>query len=131
MWEHPNFRIACRLWQSIADADACGLRTLLAPKTRWTMPGHNPLAGCHVGVDAVLAMMALTGELSDELEANLVEVFVSDRGAVLRYGVRARRGRNVLDTEQLLLIRVEQDRISEALFAPVDQRAYDAFWRTQ
>jgi ketosteroid isomerase-like protein len=125
---HPHLVLARRLWSAIADADVQILREVLAPKTVWRMYGRSPLAGTFEGPEAVIAFMARVGELSDELEASLVDIFVSERGAVMRYRVAARRGSRRLDIEHLLLIEIEEGQIEQAVFAPLDQARYDRFW---
>ena len=129
--EHPHFAVSRRLWDAIAAADAPTLRDVLSPKTVWHMPGRSPLAGSYHGFDEVLDFLARVGELSDDLSAELVDVFVSDRGAVLRYAIKAHRGREVLDLEQLFITRIEDGHVVEARFVPSDQEAYDRFWRVQ
>ena len=131
MGEHPNLVVAQRLWDAIARADAPALRALMSEKTVWRMPGNSPLAGTYLGVDAVLQFMARVGELADDLHSDLIDVFVSDRGAVLRYGIHAIRGTRSLDIEHLFMIRVDEGRITEAVFAPFDQHRYDRFFSFQ
>ena len=63
-------------------ADVETLREVLDAKTMWHMPGRSPLAGTYVGIDAVLDFMARVGELSDDLRADLIDVYVSERGAL-------------------------------------------------
>lgn len=120
--------IARELWDAIASADVAALKRVLSPKTIWRMPGRSPLAGTFEGVDAVLGLMAKVGELSDELDSILIDVFTNDDGAVLRYGIQARRGDKLLETEHLFMIRIEMGQVTEAVFAPVDQERYDRFW---
>jgi hypothetical protein len=95
------------------------------------MPGRSPLAGLHEGVTGVSAFMARVGELSDELTAELRDTFVSERGVVLRYSIHARRGPSTLDTEHLFCADIEDGRVTDAFFAPVDQDLYDRFWQVQ
>lgn len=128
MASHPHRALAERLWEGIATADVDALREVLAPKCVWRMYGRSPLAGSYVGLEAILGFMAEVGERSDELRADLVDVFVSERGAVLRYAIEARRGAHELAIEHLMLTRIEQGRIVEAVFAPLDQEKYDRFW---
>jgi ketosteroid isomerase-like protein len=128
MTEEPNAVVARRLWDAIASADAPALRELMAEKTMWRMPGDSLVAGTYVGADAVLDFMARVGELTDDLHSNLIDIFVSDRGAVLRYVIHATRGARRLDTEHLFVIRVVEGRITEAVFAPADQARYDRFF---
>ena len=126
--DHHHFEVSRCLWNAIADADVPVLRQVLAPKTVWHMPGRSPLAGTYVGVDAVLEFMAHIGELCDDLRSDLIDVFVSESGAVLRYAVTARRGPHELQVEQLFLTRIRDGRVEQARFVPLDQEAYDRFW---
>ena len=126
--EHPNRVIARRLWTAIAAADSEALREVIAPKAIWRMYGESPLAGTYEGVEAILDFMATVGERADELGSDLVDIFVSDRGAVLRYSIHALRGDRVLDIEHLFLVRIDDGRVVEAVFAPIDQHRYDRFW---
>jgi ketosteroid isomerase-like protein len=125
---HPHFKVACRLWDGIAQAQPRVLREVLDEKGVWRMYGSSPLAGVYEGTDAVLSFLADVGERCDEMRADLIDVFVSEVGAVVRYSVWARRGSDVLETEHLLLTRIEDDKIVEAVFAPMDQGKYDRFW---
>jgi len=128
MEEHPNHVIARCLWDAIARADASALRDLMSEKTVWRMPGDSLVAGTYVGADAVLDFMARVGELTDDLHSDLIDIFVSDRGAVLRYSIHAVRGTRSLDIEHLFVIRIVDGRITEAVFAPADQGRYDRFF---
>jgi ketosteroid isomerase-like protein len=131
MSDHPNVHIAHALWEAIAAGDPSALEDLLDEKCAWHMPGTSPLAGVHQGIDGVTAFMARVGELSEELIAELRDVFVSEGGAVLRYAIRARRGAQTLETEQLFRFQIEDARVTEGFFAPLDQESYDRFWRCQ
>jgi ketosteroid isomerase-like protein len=128
MKRHPNEVLAERLWNSIAAADMDQLFEIIDPKAVWIMPGRSPLAGRHEGINGILSFMAHVGQLADRLESTLLEIFVNDRGAVLRYAIHATRAGKTLDTEHLFTIRVRESRIVEARFAPLDQESYDEFW---
>ncbi|MBW2275103.1 MAG: nuclear transport factor 2 family protein [Deltaproteobacteria bacterium] len=128
MTDHANRDVARRLWNAIAAADVDELRRVIAPHAVWRMHGRSPLAGDHVGIDAIFAFMAHTGELADELESDLLEIFSSEEGAILRYSVRTQRADRSLEIEHLFMIRVEDGQVVEGVFAPVDQERYDRFW---
>jgi ketosteroid isomerase-like protein len=128
MTKHPNIAVARRLWNAIATADVEQLQAVITPDAVWTMPGRSPLAGCYEGIDAIVGFMALTGELADELESQLLDIFTSDRGVILRYSVHATRRGRVLDIEHLFMIRIVHGYIVEGVFAPIDQDLYDRFW---
>ncbi len=126
--EHPNRVIARRLWNAIAEADVHELREVIAPKAVWRMYGRNRWTGSYAGIDAILGFLASVGEQADELQSDLVDIFVSERGAVLRYKVHALRGDRVLDIEHLFMVRIDDGRVVEAVFALIDQHRYDRFW---
>jgi ketosteroid isomerase-like protein len=128
MQEHENFIIARKLWDAIATVDVPALNELLSDKCIWRMPGSSALAGSYVGADAILGFMAHVGELTEDLQSDLIDIYVSEEGAVLRYGVHAIRGTERLDTEHLFPIRIEDGRIVSAVFTPIDQLAYDRFF---
>jgi len=123
-----NDAIARRLWNAIARADATGIRALLSEKPVWQMPGTSPLAGTYVGVDEVLHFLARVGELTDDLRADVIDIFVSERGAVVHYRIHAVRGRQLLETEHLFMLRIVAGRVVAATFAPLDQQRYDRFF---
>ena len=128
MEPHPHRLIAERLWTAIADAEIGRLAELLDDKSMWRMSGRSPLAGSYVGADEVLRFMALVGDLASELRSDLIDIYVSDRGAVMRYSVHATRENRQLDTQQLLILDIEEDRIVEATFAQTDPVDYDRFF---
>lgn len=128
MTDDAHRDVARRLWSAIATADVDELRRVIAPDAVWRMYGRSPLAGDHVGIEAILSFMAHTGELADELESDLLEVFSNEGGAILRYSVRANRGGRILDIQHLFMIRIREGRIVEGVFAPIDQERYDRFW---
>ena len=128
MREHRNFVIASKLWDAIATVDVPALRALMSEKCTWEMPGSSALAGTYKGADAILGFMAHVGELTDDLQSDLIDIYVSEEGAVLRYSVHAVRGSERLDTEHVFPIRIEDGRITSAVFAPIDQLDYDRFF---
>jgi len=125
---HPHRILAERLWEGIAQPSPEILRELLDEKSVWRMYGRSPLAGTYVGADEIIAFLAFVGELTTDLRSELVDIFVSDRGAVMRYTVEAQRGGQQLETEHLFLLTIEHGRIVRATFAPLDQGAYDKFF---
>ena len=128
MQRHAHHDVVERLWNAIAGSESEILSELLDDKSCWRMSGRSPVAGTYIGQEEILQFLALVGELTTDLHAELLDVFVSDRGAVLRYSVVAERGSRRLETEQLLLLEIENDRITEAIFAPIDQAEYDRFF---
>ncbi|MBW2271796.1 MAG: nuclear transport factor 2 family protein [Deltaproteobacteria bacterium] len=123
--------MARRLWEGISGADLYALRELFSSKLEWTSHGRSPLAGHYSGPDAALELMARSGELVDELSANVVEMYASESGAVVRYRVQASRGPLHLDTEHLLILEIDDEEITGIVTVPVDQYANDRFFAMQ
>lgn len=129
MEKHPHIRIAHELWEAIAAGDVRALGLVLDEKCTWRMPGRGPLAGRYAGIEGVTTLMARAGELTDELTAELRDVFVSDQGVVMRFSLAVRRGTNRLDTEHLFCARIEDGRVTEGFFAPAEPDRSDRFWQ--
>ena len=125
---NPNLETAQNLWNAIAAGNADALVEVLAPESEWVMPGRGPLAGKYTGHQEIIELLARVGELSDDLQSNLIDVFVSKNGAILRYAIHAIRGGRILDTEHLFRVEVKDGLITKAIFTPTDQGLYDDFW---
>ena len=126
--EHPNARIAMRMWQAAAEGDAPELRRIFSDDIVWRSPGRNRLSGEYHGPDAVLDYLARVGEDATELKLTLDDVYPNDVGAVLTYHVSARRGAQALEMDGLLLLAIRDRQVVSALSVPVDQRTNDEFW---
>ena len=126
--EHPNARIAMRMWQAAAEGNAPELRRIFSDEIVWRSPGRNRLSGEFHGQDAVLDFLARVGEDATELKLTLDDVYPNESGAVLTYHVSARRGAQALEMDGLLRIAIRDRQVISALSVPVDQRANDDFW---
>ena len=126
---HPHFAIAQRLWDAVAHGDAAQLRAILSPKIQWRTYGGSDLAGTFVGIDAALDVLASVGDLTDDLRSDLIDIFVNDRGAVLRTRVEAHRGSQELKVEQLVVLTIEGDQIVQMMSVTNDQAQSDRFWK--
>jgi ketosteroid isomerase-like protein len=128
---HPNAIVARRLWEAFGDGDVARLRELLTPDVLWRSHGSNPYSGEVKGIEAVLDLMARSGESVDELRSVVREIFASDAGAVVWATTNAARGPKILHIDFLLLLRIADGRIYEVSSVPTDQRHNDEFWRLQ
>jgi hypothetical protein len=68
-------------------------------------------------------------DLTDELRFDLIDIFVNDRGAVLRTRLEARRGSQELRVEQLLMLMIEGGRIVQMTSVTNDQDQSNRFWK--
>lgn len=117
------------MWDATSRGDADGLRALLSPRVCWRAPGPGALGGTYRGPDAVVDLLARAGEQVDGLCSNLIEVFASDQGAILRYRMTARRGLQSLETEVLLRLSIDHDQLTEIQSVSTDPGRERAFWR--
>ena len=127
--EHPNVQVAKRLWDAAARSDVDALYRLYARDVVARTHGRNPLAGEVKGVRPVLEHAARAAEGVDDLRSELIDVYASDRGAVIHYRIAAERGASRLDDEALLLLTIVDGRIVRSEAVPLDQARNDAFWR--
>jgi ketosteroid isomerase-like protein len=126
--DHPNAAIARILWDAGATGDPEPFRRLYAPDAVLRSAGHNPVAGEFKGLSQILGLFARTGELVEELRAELLEVYASDAGAVMCYRIVAERGPKQLDMEYMFTLRIEDGRVVEASIVPADEPRNDEFW---
>jgi len=124
-----HIQLAEVFWDSISDGDATRLREVLSPEIRWHAYGMGDLSGTYVGIDAVLDLMASCGDIVDQLESTLLDIYASDRGAVLRYVVEAQRGARKLHVEQVTLVEIRDGCVFEAISVPMDQAKSNQFWQ--
>lgn len=129
--DHPHFEIALSLWQATSRSDVQRLEALLDPEVVWTYVDSGALDGEMKGVDAVIASIARSGELVDDLRSDLLDVYVSDRGAVLYYRVEAWRGPQTLNTDVLLQLDIEGGRVVAGRALPVRSAESRQFWLSQ
>jgi ketosteroid isomerase-like protein len=129
MTEGLHASIARSLWRLTSESDSESVRALLSPDIVWRTYGTGMLSGELHGPDAVVDLLARTGELTDDLTSDLIDVFASKRGAVLYYRVRALRSLQSLDTEVLLVLRIEGGIVTSVLALPLDSGDAGHFWR--
>jgi ketosteroid isomerase-like protein len=125
---HPNAAVARALWSAVSEADVDGIRRLLASDIEWKTYSSGVLSGSIRGVNAVIDLLARSGEIVDELTTDMIDIYASDTGAVTHYRLHAERGARSLDTEVLLVMRIDSGRVVEAFATPVDPGADETFW---
>jgi ketosteroid isomerase-like protein len=129
--EHPHVALVRRLWDAVARGDADALTELYAPDAVLRAYGRNPIAGEFKGIAAILDYFARAGENVEDLRSEILAVYTSDAGAVIRYRTVATRGPKHLDLQSLYVLAIENGRVVEASLAPMDQHQNDAFWRVE
>jgi hypothetical protein len=124
-----NERAVRRLFEAFARKDGFGLRGLFAEDAVWRVPGDSVMAGIYEGRDAIFRFLGnLSKQTGGTYGSQLIDVLASDdRAAALYRATGERRGRT-LDLEQLLLFRLEDGVIREALALPSDPATFESFW---
>ena len=110
-FEHPHAMVVRRLWEAAARGDGVGVSEMYDAGAVLRAPGHCPMAGEFKGPDAILDYLGRMGEQVDDLRSELLDIYTSDAGAVIRYRTVADRGAQHLDMEFLYVIRIEHGRI--------------------
>lgn len=129
--EHPHVDLALSLWQATSESDVARIAQLLDPRVTWSFLFAGSTEGEAKGVDEVITSLARTGELVDDLCSELIDVYASDRGAVLLYRLEASRGPRNLSTDVLLQLDIDGGRVVAARSMPVRSDENRSFWLAQ
>ncbi len=124
-----NAALVRGIFDAFARREGMALREVFAPDAVWRVPGAGAMAGVFEGREEIFRFLGrLPKETDGTYRSTLIDVLASDdRAAALYRATGSRRGR-ALDLEQLLLFRIVNGRIQEALALPSDPAAFDAFW---
>lgn len=125
--QRTNVAVAKRLWLATAEGDARALESALAADVVWRVHGHNPSTGEFHGRDAVIANIADFGHQVDDLRLSMRDVYASSRGAVISYGLWARRASRTIDSELMIRLQIEHGLIVEVDAVALDQASLDSF----
>jgi ketosteroid isomerase-like protein len=123
-----NREIARKLWDATSRGDAEGIESVISPDGVWNSLSSGVLAGTYKGHEEIIGMLARSGELVDAMQVELLDILVSEIGAVIHYHVLATKGDRSLDTRQILHMRIEGDQIYEISSLPMKARDAESFW---
>jgi ketosteroid isomerase-like protein len=126
--DHPNAKLARIAWEAVSASDVASLRQVCAEDLTWHASGRGPRSGVYRGRDAVLDYLAAIGEAAERFDSRLDHVLVDDNLVAVLFHVSGKRRNRTLDTDFILIFRVESGRIAEVWAVPRDQHAVDAFW---
>jgi ketosteroid isomerase-like protein len=127
-FEHPHARVIRGLWEAAASGDANAVCELYGPGAVMRAHGRSPVSGEFKGPAVIVDYFGRLGELVDDLRSELLDIYTSDEGAIMRYRTVAQRGARHFDMEFLFVARIQDGRVLEADLIPSDQQRYDAFW---
>jgi ketosteroid isomerase-like protein len=123
-----NLRLAHRAWEAVATGDIDALQEVWADDIAWHVTGTNPWTGTHVGRDAICEYLADVGEIGEAYDTRLEDMLVSEGRVAFVCHVTARRGGKTVETQQILMARIEADKIAEVWTVPLDPSAFDGFF---
>ena len=127
---HPNAEVVRRGYEAFNTADMDALMEIFDPDSSWHTPGRSPIAGDHVGREAVFAQFGhYGGDTGGTFRADLRYVAADDEGRVV--GVHhnsAERDGKRLDTGCCIVFEVVDGRIMDGREHFFDLGNWDAFW---
>ena len=126
MAEHANVDVIRWFYAAFEAPDwTPAVRALLRDDVVWHLPGAHPLAGEHVGAEAVLAAMrGFNGYVRLELH----DVVGNDEHAVALLKARGERESHRYKSLEVDVFHVRDGKIAEFWSFAEDQRKTDAYW---
>jgi ketosteroid isomerase-like protein len=105
------------------------LRKLLAEDVVWHVPGHNPIAGDHTGIEAVMDYFERRRALARATFKIQVRAVAATGDLVFQLaGGTAELGGREVAWETVGVFRVRDGRIAEGRLVPFDQHLFDRLW---
>ncbi len=128
--ERTPVATAAALYDAFAAQDLERFTGLLAPDAVIHVPGAHPLAGDHVGRDAVIGFVIDTSVRADRTESiEVLDLLGGDTHAAAYCHVTGvRDGRVDLDNTTVHVLRVADGLVREIWFHNWDQARVDEFW---
>jgi ketosteroid isomerase-like protein len=126
--DHPHAKLARTAWEAASHGDSEALSEVCAEDMVWHASGRGLRSGEYHGLPEVLDYLAALGGAADAFDSRFEDVLVGDELVAVLFHVTGRRRERVLDTDFILLFRVDAGRIAEVWAVPRDQHAVDEFW---
>lgn len=130
---HPNLDMIDRFFAAYAKHDRASLADVLAEDATWTFPGHHPLSGAKVGIEAIVAFFDAVGGIMGRSAPTVEKLVmgVTEQYVIECQHVRTNRpdGPN-LDQQLCVLWRFAGGKIVSGQHLAADQDALDAFYTT-
>ena len=127
-FDHPHAVLAKLAWEAASVGDAEALAEVTAEDLVWNSAGRGRRSGIYRGQEAVFGFLAAVADLADRFDSTLDDILVGDKYVSVLFHVSGQRGERQLDTEYILIYRIEASRIAEIWAVPRDQYAVDEFW---
>ena len=128
---HPNLNLIDRFFAAYGERDLAALRDVLAEHATWTFPGHHPLSGTKVGIDAIIAFFDAVGTIMGRSNPHVEKLVmgVNEQYVVECQHIRTNRpdGPN-LDQQLCVLWSFADGKIVSGQHLAAEQDALDAFY---
>jgi ketosteroid isomerase-like protein len=126
---HPNEDLVRKGYDAFAAGDMDWLNEHFADDIAWHTSGRNPLAGDHMGKQAVFELFAKSVEMTNgTFRLELHDVLANDEhGVALVVATGERNGRR-LEDRQVHVLHIAGDKVTEFWGHAGDQYALDEFF---
>jgi ketosteroid isomerase-like protein len=125
-----NAAIVRRGYEAFNSGDMDTLTDLFDESALWHTPGRGPIAGDHVGREAVFAQFGhYGGDTGGTFQARLEHLLADDEGRVV--GIHrntAERNGKQLDVDCCLVFELKDGRVTDGREYFSDVHAWDEFW---
>ena len=123
---HPNEEVARSATEALSKGDMEGFLSHHADDVVVHFPGRGPMAGDYRGKDGVAQMFQQQMQLLDSPpEIDTHDTLASDDHAVVLNTVRATRGGQTLEQQQVVVLHIKGGKIAEVWLQFSDQQAMD------
>ena len=130
---HPNLDLIDRFFAAYGERDLAALRNVLAEDATWTFPGHHPLSGTKVGIEAIVAFFDAVGFVMGSAHPTVEKLVlgVNEQYVIECQQIRANRtdGSN-LNQRLCVLWSFANGKITSGQHLVADQEALDLFYTT-
>src|SRR5712691_1271416 len=111
---HPNEEIARSATEALSKRDIETFLGLHADDTVLHFPGRGPMAGDHRGKDGLTKLFQQQMQILDAPpEIDTHDILANDDHAVVLNNVRASRGGQTLDQQQVVVMHIKGGKIAE------------------
>jgi len=123
---HPNEEIARSATEALSKGDMETFLSLQADDVVVHFPGRGPMAGEYRGKDGMAQMFQKQMQMLDgppEIETH--DILANDDHTVVLNTVRASRGGQVLEQQQVVVLHIRDGKITETWLQFSEQQAMD------
>lgn len=123
---HPNEEIARSATEALSKRDMDAFFSYQADDVVLHFPGRGPMAGDYRGRDGIAQLFQQQGQMLDSPpQIEMHDVLANDDHAVILNTVRATRGGQTNEQQQVVVMHIRDGKIAETWLQFSDQQALD------